>query len=194
MKFFSYLYDKTIFWSGHRHARYYLAGVSFIESCFFPIPPDVMLISMGLAAPNRSWYYAFIATLFSVAGGIVGYFIGMYGILLVEPYIISSSFSSHYYHLRGWLDNSGLGVVILAGFTPIPYKIFTITAGAMHISFWKFIVGSLIGRGTRFFMVSGVLFYAGQGLEKHLRRYIDLVGCVMLLVVIIAGCLYKWVL
>jgi len=193
MKLFSYLYDRTIFWSGHRHARYYLAGVSFIESCFFPIPPDVMLISMGLAAPKRAWYYALIATLFSVAGGILGYFIGMYAILLIEPYIVASSFAHHYYNIREWLGHSGLLVVILAGFTPFPYKIFTITAGAMHIPFLPFVFGSLIGRGLRFFLVSGILFYAGQGLERNLRRYIDVIGWSLLLIIVIVCCLFKWV-
>lgn len=194
MKLFSYLYDRTIFWSGHRHAHYYLAGVSFVESCFFPIPPDVMLISMGLATPKRSWYYALIATLFSVAGGILGYFIGMYAILLVEPYIISSSYAHYYYSVREWLDHSGIWVVILAGFTPFPYKIFTITAGAMHIPFIPFVLGSLIGRGLRFFLVSGILYYAGQGLERNLRRYIDIIGCTLLLLIVIVFCLFKWVL
>jgi len=194
MKLFSYLYDRTIFWSGHRHAHYYLAGVSFIESCFFPIPPDVMLISMGLATPKRSWYYALVATLFSVAGGILGYYIGMYAILLVEPYIISSSFAPAYHHIREWLTNSGLWVVILAGFTPFPYKIFTITAGAMHIPFIPFVVGSLIGRGLRFFLVSSIMYYAGHGLEKNLRRYIDIIGWGLLILIVIAFCIYKWVL
>jgi len=78
MKIFSRLYEKMLGWSGHRHAQYYLAGVSFAESSFFPIPPDVMLISMGLATPKRSLRYAFIATLFSVIGGVFGYVIGMY--------------------------------------------------------------------------------------------------------------------
>lgn len=193
MKLFSYLYDKTIFWSAHRHARYYLAGVSFIESCFFPIPPDVMLISMGLATPKRSWHYALIATLFSVAGGILGYMIGMYAMKLIQPYLLASSYASYYYQIQHWLDNSGLWVVILAGFTPFPYKIFTITAGAMHIPFIPFVIGSLIGRGGRFYLVSAILYYAGEGLETRLRRYIDIIGTIVLLAAVVIFCLFKWV-
>lgn len=192
MKIFSYLYDKTIFWSGHRHARYYLAGVAFIESSFFPIPPDMMLISMGLAAPKKSWHYALIATLFSVAGGIFGYYIGKYAITLVEPYILASSFAQHYYNLKIWLQQTSLLLVILAGFTPFPYKIFTITAGAMHVPLSIFIVGSIIGRGLRFFFVSGVLYYVGDSLEKNLRRYIDIIGYVMLTALVVGYFLYKW--
>jgi membrane protein YqaA with SNARE-associated domain len=193
MKLFSYLYDRTIFWSGHRHARYYLAGVSFVESCFFPIPPDMMLISMGLATPKKSWYYAFIATLFSVAGGILGYYIGMYAITFVEPYIIASSFAKHYYGLREWLSHSSVWLVILAGFTPFPYKIFTITAGATHVPMLAFVVGSIIGRGMRFFLVSGILYYVGDALEKNLRRYVDIIGYALLVIMFLGYFLYKWI-
>ena len=194
MKFFSYLYDKMIFWSLHRHARYYLAGVSFTESCFFPIPPDVMLISMGLASPTRAWYNALIATIFSVAGGIFGYCIGLYAMELVLPYIMNSSFAPHYLHIKDWLDHCSVWVIILAGFTPFPYKIFTITAGAMNIPFGLFLLGSIIGRGTRFYLVSAILYYFGDGLERNLRRYIDMIGWVVLLAALVGAGIYKWVL
>lgn len=192
MKLFSYLYDKTIFWSAHRYARYYLAGVSFTESCFFPIPPDVMLISMGLAFPHRAWYNAMIATLFSVAGGILGYCIGFYAMDFVLPYIMASSFAPQYLHLKDWLDHCSIWLIILAGFTPFPYKIFTITAGAMHIPFGFFVLGSIIGRGTRFYAVSAFLYYFGDQLGRHLRRYIDLIGWIMLLAIAIGASIYKW--
>ncbi|OGV30807.1 MAG: hypothetical protein A3E88_04415 [Legionellales bacterium RIFCSPHIGHO2_12_FULL_35_11] len=193
MKLFSYLYDRTIFWSGHRHARYYLAGVSFVESSFFPIPPDMMLISMGLATPHKSWYYAFIATLFSVAGGVFGYYIGKYAITFVEPYIMASSFSTHYLKLREWLSHSSLWLVVLAGFTPFPYKVFTITAGAMNVPMFVFILGSIIGRGVRFFLVSGILYYAGDSIEKNLRRYVDIIGYTLLLSMLLCYFIYKWI-
>jgi len=193
MKIFSYLYDKTIFWSAHGHARYYLAGVSFIESCFFPIPPDMMLISMGLASPQRAWYNAFIATLFSVAGGILGYLIGMYAIGIVEPYILASSMAKHYHNLKIWMDHSGIWLILLAGFTPIPYKIFTITAGAMHMPISLFVIGSIIGRGMRFYLVSGLLYYVGASLEKKLRKYIDILGYSTLVIVLLAYGIYKLV-
>lgn len=192
MKLFSYLYDKTIFWSSHRHARHYLAVVAFAESSFFPIPPDIMLVSMGLAKPKNSWQYAFIATLFSVIGGIFGYYIGFFAIKLIEPYIIASSFAEHYYNLQEWLKNSSLWLVVLAGFTPFPYKIFTITAGALHIPIFVFMLGSLIGRGLRFFAVSGVLYYVGDSLEKNLRRYVDFIGYSLLLVLALGYYFYGW--
>lgn len=193
MKFFSYLYQKMLGWSGHRHAPYYLAGVSFAESSFFPIPPDVMLISMGLAAPKRSWRYALIATMFSVMGGMFGYLIGLYFIEVIRPYIIASSYAGSYYHVQQWFDEGGVWMVILAGFTPLPYKLFTVTAGALHMAFLPFVVGSIIGRGARFFLVSGILYFAGEHIETRLRRYIDIIGWSMLVVAAVVVCLMKWV-
>lgn len=194
MKIFSYLYDRTIFWSKHRHAPYYLAGVAFIESSFFPIPPDVMLISMGLATPRHSWRYAFIATICSVIGGMFGYLIGMYAMMLIQPYILASSYASYYHQVVQWFDSGGVWMVILAGVTPFPYKIFTITAGAMHLAFLPFVLGSIIGRGLRFFLVSGLLYFVGEGLETRLRRYIDWIGWGLLLVIVLAFVIYKWIL
>jgi len=193
MKIFSYLYDKTISWAGHRHAQYYLAGVSFAESSFFPIPPDVMLISMGLAIPKRSWHYAFIATLFSVIGGVLGYIIGYFGMALIYPYLASSSYAAGYHQVANWFDQSGVWVVILAGFTPLPYKLFTITAGAMHMALLPFIVGSIIGRGMRFFLVSTLLYFAGDRIQAHMRRYVDVIGWSMIIIFVIVYCLIKWV-
>ena len=120
LKIFSYLYDKTIFWSAHRHAPYYLAGVSFAESSFFPIPPDVMLISMGLASPKRSWNFACIATLFSVIGGLFGYMIGLYGMEFIEPYLVHSAYQESYQQIMNWFTQYGVWIIIVAGFTPVP--------------------------------------------------------------------------
>lgn len=193
MNFFSCLYEKTIGWSSHRHAPYYLAGVSFIESSFFPIPPDVMLITMGLAKPKRAWHYALIATIFSVIGGMLGYLIGMYCIELLKPYILTSSYASSYYRIQGWFEEGGVWMVILAGFTPFPYKIFTVSAGALHMAFLPFIIGSIIGRGLRFFMVCGVMYFAGERLEAKLRHYIDIIGCALIVIIAVIFCLMKWV-
>ncbi len=193
MKLFSCLYNKTLAWSAHRHAPYYLAGVSFVESSIFPIPPDVMLISMGLARPHRSWHYALIATLFSVIGGMLGYLIGMYCIELIRPYILASSYASSYNQIQKWFDHSGVWMVILAGFTPFPYKIFTVSAGALHMAFLPFVIGSVIGRGIRFFMVCGLMYYAGERLEVKLRRYIDIIGLVLVAFILLVFCLMKWV-
>ena len=194
MKLFSYLYDKTMSWSSHRHAKYYLAGVSFVESSVFPIPPDVMLISMGLATPRRSWHYALIATLFSVIGGMFGYLIGLYCIELIRPYIVASSYASSYFKIQDLFEQNGVWIVILAGFTPLPYKFFTVSAGAMHMAFMPFVLASIIGRGMRFFLVCGILYFAGQRMEAQLRRYFDIIGVALIVIVTLVFCLVKWVL
>ncbi len=185
MKLFSYLYTRMLSWSGHRHARYYLACVSFAESSFFPIPPDVMLISMGLAKPKNAWHYALIATFFSVIGGCFGYILGFFGMAIIEPYMLASSYAPTYEHIRIWFDNWGVWIILLAGFTPIPYKLFTVTAGMMHMLFLPFILASFIGRGARFFLVSGLLVLFGERLEKQFRRWIDWIGWIVVILALI---------
>ncbi len=192
IKIFSYLYDKSIAWSSHPNAHYYLGGVSFIESSFFPIPPDVMLVTMGLAKPKNVWYYALIATLCSVAGGILGYAIGYYAMMLIEPYLMASSFGPKFHQVVAWFDHFGLWMVVLAGFTPFPYKIFTISAGAMHMSFPLFFFGSILGRGLRFFLVCAIVHVTAERFEKHFKRYIDLIGWSVLLIAVGVFIWMKW--
>jgi membrane protein YqaA with SNARE-associated domain len=146
-----------------------------------------------LATPKKSLNHALIATLFSVIGGLLGYLIGMYFIELIRPWILASSYASSFQLIQTWFENSGVWMVILAGFTPIPYKLFTITAGAMHMNLVPFIIGSVIGRGLRFFMVCGLLYYTGERMEAKLRRFIDVIGWAMLAIIVIAFCLIKWV-
>jgi membrane protein YqaA with SNARE-associated domain len=192
MKLFSYLYDRMITWSSHRHARYYLAGVSFAESSFFPIPPDVMLISMGLAKPTQAWHYALIATFFSVIGGCFGYGLGFFGMAVIEPYILTSSYALSYEHIRGWFDHWGIWIILVAGFSPIPYKLFTVTAGIMHMLFFPFVLASTLARGLRFFLVSGLLVLFGSRLEKQIRRWIDWAGWFVVLAIITGYVILKF--
>ncbi len=184
MKLFSYLYERMLQWSAHRHARYYLAGVSFAESSFFPIPPDVMLISMGLAKPTKAWHYALIATLFSVLGGCFGYMLGYFGMHIIEPYLLSSSYAVSYEQVRTWFMHWGIWVIFVAGFSPIPYKLFTVTAGMLHMLFLPFVFASMVARGLRFFLVSGLLVLFGERLEKQIRRWIDWLGWLVVLAII----------
>lgn len=192
MKIFSWLYDKTISWSGHAHAPYYLAGVSFAESSFFPIPPDVMLISMGLATPKKSWHYALITTFFSVLGGVFGYFIGYFGMEFVEAWITTSSFHESYLQVVQLFKDYGIWIVFVAGFSPIPYKLFTIAAGAGQMAFLPFILASLLGRGLRFFLVSSILFYLGERLKTKLRHYVDMIGWSLVVILIAGFIIMKW--
>lgn len=192
MKLFSWLYNKMILWSSHRHAPYYLAAVSFTESSFFPIPPDVMLISMGLAKPHQAWRYAFITTIFSVLGGIFGYCIGMYAITLLQPWLMTSSLEATYEQVLGWFQQYGIWIIFIAAFiSPIPYKLFTIAAGALHMAFLPFVLISWLGRGARFYIVSSCMYFFGERLHDKIQRYIDHAAWVLLLLFIILFIAYK---
>lgn len=151
MRLFSSLYERVMLWSRHRHAPRYLVGLSFAESSFFPIPPDVMLAPMALAAPSRAWHFAFITTVASVLGGLFGYSIGVFAFELVEPVLKDAGYYASYLRAREWFSEWGFWAIFLAGFSPIPYKIFTITAGVISMALVPFFLASLIGRGARFF-------------------------------------------
>lgn len=176
MKIFSILYDRVLHWVTHPHAERYLAGLSFAESSFFPIPVDVMLAPMTLAQPARGWRFAFIATLSSVVGGLAGYAIGWLMLDAIEPLLMSFGYWDAYIRSIEWFMAWGFLAVLAAGFSPIPYKIFTIAAGALHMFLPVFVVASLVGRGGRFFLVAGLVIYGGEQMERRLRAHIDIIG------------------
>lgn len=176
MPFFSAAYDKVLTWARHPRAPWYLAGLSFAESSFFPVPPDIMLAPMVLARPERAWRLAVVTTLASALGGLFGYLIGMFAFELVEPLLHRLGYWDAYLQARAWFATWGVWVVFLAGFSPVPYKIFTISAGAVSMAIVPFIAASVIGRGARFFLVAGLIRWGGSRMEDYLRRYIDRIG------------------
>ena len=176
MRIFSKLYQVALRWAAHRHAPRYLAGLSFAESSFFPVPPDVMLAPMALAQPARAWYFAGLTTLASVIGGAAGYAIGWLAFGAIESWLQQWGYWDDYMKSVAWFDLWGVWVVFIAGFTFIPYKIFTITAGALGMFFPAFLLASFIGRGARFFLVAGVIVIGGARMEQALHRYIDTLG------------------
>ncbi len=182
MRLFSALYSRALAWSRHPHAPRYLAGLSFAESSFFPIPPDVMLAPMSLATPRRAWYFASLTTLASVFGGLLGYLIGLLAFDLIQPYLQAWGYMEGYERARNWFDTFGFWAIFLAGFTPVPYKVFTITAGVVSMALLPFLVGSAIGRGARFFLVAGLMAWGGERMEQVLHRYVDLLGWVLVVV------------
>jgi len=163
-------------WARHRHAAWYLGGLSFAESSFFPIPPDVMLAPMCLAQPSRAWRLALLTTLTSVAGGLFGYLIGAFAFELIQPTLAASSLWPHYEMARAWFEQWGFWAVFIAGFSPMPYKAFTIAAGTLSMAILPFTLASLIGRGSRFFLVAGLMRWGGPRMESALHRYVDRLG------------------
>lgn len=188
---FSRLYANVMRWATHRHARWYLAGLSFAESSFFPVPPDVMLAPMALAETGKAWYYAAIATLFSALGGVAGYFIGHFAFEFIEPWVQSSGYAGQYQLAVSWFGRWGVWVVFLAGFSPIPYKVFTIAAGVTSMALLPFILASLIGRGMRFFIVAGVMVLGGSRMEQALRRHVDRLGWAVVILVVVALFIFR---
>lgn len=185
MQIFSVLYDRVMQWSRHRHAPYYLAGLSFAESSFFPIPPDVMLAPMSMANPRRGWWLAGLTTLASVAGGLLGYVIGHFAFELVQPLVGEGGhYHAVFQQAKEWFDEWGVWAIFIAGFSPIPYKVFTITAGVLSMALIPFVIASAIGRGTRFFLVAALMGWGGERMEGTLRRYVDRVGWIMVLLVV----------
>lgn len=176
MAIFGPLYERVMRWSRHRHAEWYLGAMSFAESSFFPIPVDVMLAPMCLAKRDKSWRYAFIATVTSVLGGVAGYGIGYLAFEAIEPWLAESHYWPAYETARSWFDSYGIWAVFVAGFTPIPYKIFTIAAGVAALTFPGFFVASLVGRGARFFLVAGVVRAAGPRFEANMIQHIERIG------------------
>jgi len=179
------LYDRVLGWAGHPRAPWYLGGLSVAESSFFPIPPDVMLAPMVLARPERAWFLAGLTTIASVIGGLAGYLIGLFAFELVEPLLHRVGHWETYLHARAWFEEWGVWVVLLAGFSPIPYKIFTISAGALSMAVLPFLLASLVGRGARFFLVAAVVRWGGPRVEPYLRRHIDAVGWATVALVVI---------
>jgi membrane protein YqaA with SNARE-associated domain len=192
VKIFSALYVWTLKWAEHRLAPKILVAISFAESVFFPIPPDVLLAPMVLAKPQKAWYYASITTLASVVGGIVGYWLGY---LMFEPWIApvieSMGYSDKFDKIVLWFEEWGVWVVFLAGFSPIPYKLFTVSAGFLHMLFLPFLLASAIGRGMRFFLVAGLIYWGGEAFEKKLRQWVDILGWLLVVLIIIAYFLLK---
>lgn len=185
MKIFSGLYDKVLSWSKHRYAPRYLCGLSFAESSFFPIPPDVMLAPMVLSRPEKAWNFALLTTLFSVLGGIAGYSIGYFSIEAIQPWLIEHGYADTLDKAKTWFNQYGVWAVLAAGFSPIPYKIFTITAGALSLFFPGFLIASIIGRGARFFLVAGLVKAGGEKMEKQLRKHVEVLGWIFVALIVV---------
>jgi len=175
------LYDRTLAWSQHPHAERALGALSFAESSFFPIPPDVMMVPMILADRAKAWRIAFIATVTSVLGGLAGYAIGYFffdaiGRPVLEAYGHMEAFDEFQSLYNEW----GFWIVFAAGFTPIPYKVVTIASGVTVLNLPIFGLASLAGRGARFFLVAALLYFFGPPIRAFIERYLGLVTLAVL--------------
>ena len=177
MKIFGPLYDKVMAWSRHRHAVRYLSAVSFMESSFFPVPTAIMMAPMVMADRDSAWRLAIITTLASVAGGLFGYLIGYFlfdqvGEAILSFYQLEGKFED----MKAWFDEYGIWLVLLAGVTPIPYKLFTITSGVLGLAIIPFTLASIVGRASQFFLVAGLVKWGGKQIEPMLDKWIEWIG------------------
>ena len=166
------LYDWVIDLAAHPHAIWWLAMLAFCESIFFPIPQDIMMIPMILAARTQAFKIAFVAVFASVAGGTVGYLLGFglyetIGSSIIEFY----GYGDRYNVFQSWYNQWGEWIVAIGAFTPIPYKVITIASGAANMDFINFMAISFIGRGIRFFLLAILLWYYGKPIRSFIERH-----------------------
>ncbi len=167
-----------------------LAGISFIESSVFPIPPDVMLIPMVLAKPERAWHIAAVCTIASVLGGLLGYGIGWFAWDSIgQPILEMYGKEDAYAAFKGWFDQWGFWAALGAGFTPFPYKVITITSGAVQLNFAVFLIASVLSRGGRFFLVAAVIRFAGDKARARIEQHFGLItfGLFAMLLAVFVG-------
>lgn len=190
---FQKLYDKTLRWSRHQHATRYLGFVSFADSSFFPITPLVMLVPMVLAQPDKAFRFALLTTIMSAFGAILGYSIGYFLFEAITPWLQTTHYWADYLSAKTEVDKWGIWAVLIGGFLPIPYKIFTITAGSLNMALLPFLLVSTLGRGGRFFLVAFLLKFGGEKFESKLRDYINKIGwSVVALILIGIGAYQIW--
>ena len=174
------LYDWVMGLAAHRNATGVLAVVSFVESSVFPIPPDALLIPMVLANRARAWFYATVASVTSVLGGLLGYAIGYFlydtiGVKIIELYGLAEKFDS----FSASYNENGIAIVFFAGLTPLPYKVITIASGVTQMSMPAFIAASIVARSMRFFLVCGLLYWFGPPIKAFIERYLGLLTLMM---------------
>jgi membrane protein YqaA with SNARE-associated domain len=185
MKVFGTLYAKMISLSKHKNADKYLYVITFAESSFFPIPTDIMLGPMSLAQPKSALKFAFWTTIFSVLGGIVGYLLGVYLFEFAQSMLNNIGVMSKWAQVQDLFNKYDVWIIFIAGFTPIPYKLFTIGAGAFALNLPIFIISSLIGRGLRFFLVAWLLSTLGTKYEDKIIKYIEIIGWTLVVVFVL---------
>ena len=188
---FNNLYKKCLDLAAHKSSKYYLAIVSFIESSFFPIPPDVMIIPMVISKKNDFIKIFLITTIFSVLGGMLGYLIGAFFFDFGSQIMSFYGYENKLSNIKENLVNSDgfyawLGILFLAGFTPLPYKVFTIASGLISFNFFIFIFISLVSRGLRFFIVSYLSYKFGnlftEFMEKHGSKWFTIIGLIIVII------------
>jgi len=181
------LYDWVLHWAETSYGSWALFVLAFCESSFFPIPPDVLLIALAIAVPGNALRYALICSAGSVLGGCFGYIIGWQFMASIGERIIEFyGLMDKYQHIQDLYMKYDAWAIGIAGFTPIPYKVFTISAGAFKINFSVFVLASVLSRSARFFLVGGMIYIFGPRIQRFIDRYFDLLA-VAFVILLVAG-------
>lgn len=193
MKLFGPLYERTLRWARHRNATWLLALLSFIEAIFFPIPPEVMLAPMCLSQPRRGFWFATVSLAAAMVGAVIGYYLGHYAYGALKPVLASLHMLDKIEHgialVRAKSVESPWAVfwfLVLAGFSPIPMKVFTWASGIVGVPMLPFMLSMLVGRGKRLYLVAGAIRIGGERAERALHRYIEPIGWAVL-ALLVAG-------
>ena len=182
------LYDWVLHWADTKYGTPALATLSFAESSFFPVPPDVLLIALDMGKPKKSFYYALICSIASVLGGILGYYIGhgLWELLSAFFFTYIPGFTPEIFEkVQGMYNEYGFAAVLIAGFTPIPYKVFTIASGVFGMTFPLFVLASVISRSARFFIVSAMIYFFGEPIKKFIDKYFNLLSAAFVVLIIL---------
>jgi membrane protein YqaA with SNARE-associated domain len=180
-------------WADSPYGTWALAAIAFIESSFFPIPPDVLLVALAVGRPRGALWYALVCSAFSVLGGVFGWWIGLEAYDLVGRRIIETlGYQREFELVRAYYQGNAFLAILAAAFTPIPYKVFTIGAGVFGVSIWTLVAASVIGRSGRFFLVGGLIFLFGPAIKSWLDRYLEAATVALLVLGILGFAALKW--
>ncbi len=187
------IYDYTLNLASKKNALTWLFAISFIESSFFPIPPDIMLIPMVLATPKQAYKIATIATIASVLGGYFGYGIGVFGFeLIARPLLEFYGYMDGFMKFENYYHEYGAWIVFGAGITPFPYKIITIASGAVRLNLVVFTVASILARGIRFYLIAWLLKRYGEPMKEFIEKNLNLLSIIFLILLIGGFTIIKW--
>jgi membrane protein YqaA with SNARE-associated domain len=184
LKIFEPMYARAIEWAKHKHAQTILFFLSFVEAIFFPVMPELMLGPMCLAKPKQGFRFATISLLGSMLGMFVGYAIGHFALDLAMPFIEKMGYADKFEGIKQQAISNGFWLLLIAGFTPVPFKIFTLASGAVGMPLLPFFFGALIGRGKRVYLVAAAIFWGGEAAEAKLRKHIEPIGWAALLLLV----------
>jgi membrane protein YqaA with SNARE-associated domain len=192
---FRKLYDWVLSWADTRYGVPALAAISFAESSFFPIPPDPLLMALSLGKPKKAFWYAIVSSVMSVLGGVAGYFIGWALWDILSEFFFAYVFSPESFDYVGSLYKQNAFLAILgAAITPIPYKVFTVSAGVFHVNLLYLIVASATGRSSRFFLEAGLIYFFGERIRSFIDKYFNILLTLFFILIVLGVVIVKFLL